>query len=99
MSAQPIDTPAAPPAPNAAAQLRARIAVSSRADRWTPAFERDWAHALEESRQTYDLSPLHAVIREWRSILDTETTVDAFIASGYDESGSVSLETVLGARP
>ena len=99
MSAQPIDSPAAPPAPNAAAQLRARIAASSRADRWTPAFERDWVHALEESRQTFDLSPLHAVIGEWRSILDTETTVDAFIASGYDESGSVSLETALGTRP
>ncbi|MEZ0090995.1 DUF6247 family protein [Streptacidiphilus sp. EB129] len=99
MSAHPIDFPAPPPAPNAGAQLRARVAASSRAERWTPAFERDWAHALEGSRQTFDLSPLHDVIREWRSRLDTEQAVDAFIASGYDESGSVALEEVLGARP
>jgi hypothetical protein len=100
VSAQPINSPTPPPAPNAGAQLRARVAASSRADRWVPAFERDWAHALEESRQTYDLSPMHEVIREWRSRLDTKASVDAFIASGYDETGSVALEDVLGGgRP
>ncbi|MGW2255295.1 DUF6247 family protein [Kitasatospora sp. NPDC001660] len=36
-----------------------------RSARWLQAFERDWAKALDDSRQTYDLSPLHEVVRTW----------------------------------
>ncbi|MEV5012214.1 DUF6247 family protein [Streptomyces sp. NPDC055692] len=49
----------APPTPTAAAQLR----DDRRTDTWVPAFERDWAKALEGSRHTCSLIPLHDVVR------------------------------------
>ncbi|MEU1916045.1 hypothetical protein [Streptomyces massasporeus] len=48
MSAQPEEAPA-PPAPAAAAQLLQELRADRRADTWVPAFERDWAKALEDS--------------------------------------------------
>ncbi|MFD0532287.1 DUF6042 family protein [Kitasatospora arboriphila] len=92
MSAQPEHLPAPPPAPalppapapRAAARLLARIRAqedTDRRSRWLPAFERDWAKALDDSRQTYDLTPLHDVVRTWQVRLDSAPAVDAFTAA------------------
>ncbi|MFB7467092.1 DUF6247 family protein [Streptomyces sp. NPDC056224] len=100
MSAQPVlpHEPPSAPAPAAAAKLRSRIAAHKAADRWLPAFDRDWGAALEESRQTFDLTALHDVVREWQGRLDTAPAVAAFIASGFEDTDSVALEDVIGAR-
>ncbi|MEV0375028.1 DUF6247 family protein [Streptomyces sp. NPDC050636] len=101
MSAQPEYTPAPPPAPapSAAAQLLVRIRADRRADTWVPAFERDWAKALEDSRHSYSLTPLHDVVRVWQARLAAAPAVDTFIASGMDDSDGIALEDALGARP
>ncbi|MEU7484845.1 DUF6247 family protein [Streptomyces sp. NPDC042319] len=73
MSAQPQHAPAPTPAPTPApapapaAELLAHIRADRRADRWVPAFERDWAGALEDSRHSYSLTPLHDVVRTWQA--------------------------------
>ncbi|WP_042404744.1 DUF6247 family protein [Streptacidiphilus carbonis] len=95
MSAQPIDSPAPPPAPNAAAQLRARIAASSRADRWLPAFDLQWSQALDTARQSLDLNRVYELLTTWTRRLDTEGVVDAFLATGCDTSDGVALEDVV----
>ncbi|MFD9392080.1 DUF6247 family protein [Streptomyces sp. NPDC060000] len=84
----------APPPPAAAAQLRA----DRRADTWVPAFERDWAKALEDSRHSYSLTPLHDVVRAWQLRVAAAPAIDAYMGSGRDESGFVDLDDVLGAR-
>ncbi|WP_371493569.1 DUF6247 family protein [Kitasatospora sp. NBC_00374] len=103
MSAQPEHLPAPPPAPapRAAARLLARIRAErpERTARWLPAFERDWAKALEDSRQTYDLSPLHDVVRTWQVRLDSAPAVDAFVAAGMDDEDGTDLADLLGTRP
>ncbi|MCX5409875.1 DUF6247 family protein [Streptomyces sp. NBC_00335] len=100
MSAQPVypHQPPPPPAPAAAARLRTRIAGHDAAGRWLPAFDRDWDAALEESRATYDLSSLHEVVREWQGRLDTAPAVAALVTSGYEDTDSVALEDIIGAR-
>ncbi len=100
MSAQPYEpTPVpAPPAAGAAAQLLARLRTDRRADTWVPAFERDWAKALEDSRHTYTLTPLHEVIALWQMRVDTAPAVDAFTDSGMDMSQFLDLDDVLAAR-
>jgi hypothetical protein len=104
MSAQPDHTaaaavpPPAPPAPAAAAQLLAQIRAGRRAVTWGPAFERDWAKALEDSRHTYSLTPLHDVVRAWQLRMAAVPAVDAFLDSGRDESAFVALEDVLPPR-
>lgn len=95
MTAQPIDSPAPPPAPNAAAQLRTRIAASQRADRWLPAFDLQWSQALETARQSLDLNRVYELLATWTRRLDTESTVDAFLATGCDTSDGVALEDVV----
>ncbi|MFD5588803.1 DUF6247 family protein [Streptomyces sp. NPDC127063] len=97
MTAQPVHQPA-PPSPAAAAQLRERISRHERAAQWLPAFERDWGHALETARQTFDLTPLHETIREWSGRLATAPAVAAFLAGGMDTSDGVPLEDVIGSR-
>ncbi|OEJ30354.1 DUF6247 family protein [Streptomyces subrutilus] len=54
---------------------------------------------LEESRQTFDLTAPHDVVREWQGRLDTAPAVAALIASGFEDADSVALEDVIGARP
>lgn len=95
MTAQPIDSPAPPPAPNAAAQLRIRIVASPRAERWLPAFDLQWAQALERAQQSLDLNQVYELLATWTSRLDTEPAVDAFLATGCDTSDSVALEDVV----
>ncbi|MER6201723.1 DUF6247 family protein [Streptomyces sp. NPDC001586] len=98
MSAQPVQPHQLPPAPAAAAKFRTRIVRHDAADRWLPAFDRDWAAALEESRATYDLTALHEVVREWQGRLDTAPAVAALIASGFEDTDTVALEDVIGTR-
>ncbi|SEE66444.1 hypothetical protein SAMN05216532_8239 [Streptomyces sp. 2231.1] len=98
MSAQPEEAPA-PPGPAAAAQLLAQIRTDRRAATWGPAFERDWAKALEDSRHTYSLTPLHDVVRTWQMRLAAAPAVDEYLDSGRDETGFLDLADVLGAQP
>ncbi|MFF4393850.1 MULTISPECIES: DUF6247 family protein [unclassified Streptomyces] len=51
------------PAPGAGAELLARLRADRRAGQWVPAFERDWAKALEDARHAFSLTPLHEVVR------------------------------------
>ncbi|MEU2832195.1 hypothetical protein ABZ667_26605 [Streptomyces lavendulae] len=56
-SAQPEHTPgrrgrADTPAAGAPAELLARLRADRRAERWVPAFEREWMAEPEESRRT-----------------------------------------------
>ncbi|ALP00108.1 hypothetical protein SHL15_9191 [Streptomyces hygroscopicus subsp. limoneus] len=55
MSAQPDHAPVTPyaPGPGAPAELLARLRADARAAQWVPAFEREWAAALDESRRTF----------------------------------------------
>ncbi|MFB7599744.1 DUF6247 family protein [Streptomyces sp. NPDC056160] len=96
MSAQPEEAPA-PPAP-AAAQPLAQLRADRRADTWVSAFERDWAKALEDSRHSYSLTPVHDVVRTRQVRLASAPAVDAYLDSGRDETGFVDLADILGAR-
>ncbi|MCX4721977.1 DUF6247 family protein [Streptomyces virginiae] len=100
MSAQPDYATAPPPAPapTAAAELLARVRSSCHSEQWAQAFERDWAQALEDSRHSYSLTPLHDVVRSWEARLAVTPAVDAFLASGMDDSDGIALEDILGAR-
>ncbi|WP_042427977.1 DUF6247 family protein [Streptacidiphilus anmyonensis] len=100
MSAQPYEpAPApAPPAAGAAGEIRAQIQDAPEAERWLPAFDRDWAAALAAARESFTLAPAHQVIADWRVRLATAPAVRAFIASGYDDSDGVPLEDVIGPR-
>ncbi|MGW7821844.1 DUF6247 family protein [Streptomyces puniciscabiei] len=97
MTAQPEEAPA-PPAPAAAAQLLQELRADRRADTWVPAFEQDWARALDDARHSFSLAPVHDVVRAWRARLAAAPAVDAFRASGYDDSDGIALDQVLGAR-
>ncbi|MFM9499797.1 DUF6247 family protein [Streptomyces galilaeus] len=97
MTAQPENFPA-PPAP-AAAQLLAQLRADRRADSWVPAFEQDWARALDDARHSFSLAPVHDVIRTWRARLAAAPAVDAFLAGGCDDSDGIDLDQVLGTRP
>lgn len=59
-----------------------------------PAFERDWAKALEDARDSFSLTPLYEVVRTWQLRVAAAPAVDAFMDSGRDESGFVDLDDV-----
>ncbi|MEV7512656.1 DUF6247 family protein [Streptomyces sp. NPDC091201] len=103
MSAQPDHTPAPAtpyaPAPGAPAELRAQLRADRRAGQWVPAFERDWAKALDDARHTFSLTPLHEAVRTWQLRVAAAPDVDAYLDSGRDETGFVDLDDVLGGRP
>ncbi|MEJ8646109.1 DUF6247 family protein [Streptomyces sp. MS1.HAVA.3] len=69
-----------------------------RAETWVPAFERDWAKALEDARGSFSLTPLHEVVRTWQLRVAAAPAADAFMDSGRDESGFVDLDDVPGRR-
>ncbi|MET7606412.1 DUF6247 family protein [Streptomyces avermitilis] len=102
MSAQPDHapipphTPAPAPAAGAPAELLAQLRADRRAARWVPAFEQEWATALEEPRRTYSLAALYEVVQVWQARLASAAAVDAFTASGHDESGFLDLEEIRG---
>ncbi|MET7684518.1 DUF6247 family protein [Streptomyces sp. NPDC005423] len=97
MSVQPDHTPATP-APAAAAQLLADLRADRRAGTWVPAFEQDWARALDDARHSYSLAPLNDVVRTWTARLAAAPAVDAFLAGGCDDSDGLDLDQVLDAR-
>ncbi|MFF7441705.1 DUF6247 family protein [Streptomyces sp. NPDC008122] len=101
MSAQPDHAPLMPhaPAPGAPAELRAQLRADRRAKTWVPAFERDWAKALEDARDTFSLTPLHEVVRTWQLRAAAAPDVDVFMDSGQDDSDFVDFDDVLGGRP
>ncbi|WP_331730253.1 DUF6247 family protein [Streptomyces sp. NBC_01174] len=100
MSAQPDHAPVTPyaPAPGAPAELRARLRADRRASRWVPAFEHEWATALEQSRQTFSLSALYEVIQVWQTRLASAPAVDAFLDSGRDDSDFLDLQEIRRRR-
>ncbi|MFG2986989.1 DUF6247 family protein [Streptomyces sp. NPDC048258] len=101
MSAQPAHhAPVNPyaPAPGAPAELLAQLRADRRADRWVPAFEQEWATALEESRRTFSLAALYEVLQVWQARVASAPAVDVFLASGRDETGFVDLEELRGRR-
>ncbi|MFD4370253.1 DUF6247 family protein [Streptomyces sp. NPDC058486] len=86
-----ISAPQYAPAPGAPAELLDRLRADRRADRWVPAFEREWAAALEESRATFSLTTLYEVINIWTARLTSAPAVDAFDASGQDDTGFIDM--------
>ncbi|MET8956107.1 DUF6247 family protein [Streptomyces sp. NPDC004393] len=99
MSAQP-DHATPPPAftPTAAAQLLAQLRACSRSESWVPAFERDWATALDDARHSYSLTPLHDVVRTWQARLEALPAVTVFVEGGMDDSDGIDAQDVLGTR-
>jgi hypothetical protein len=57
-----------------------------------PAFEQEWATALEESRRTFSLTTLYEVVHTWQARLASAPAVDAFLGSGKNETGFVDPE-------
>ncbi|MFF6787459.1 DUF6247 family protein [Streptomyces filamentosus] len=100
MSAQPDHAPATPyaPAPGTPAELLVQLRADRRADTWVPAFEQQWTAALEESRRTFSLAALYEVIQVWQARLASAPAVDAFLASGRDDSGFVDLAEIRRRR-
>ncbi|MFE3416158.1 DUF6247 family protein [Streptomyces mirabilis] len=100
MSAQPDHAPVTPyaPAPGAPAELLARLRADRRAERWVPAFEQEWTAALEESRRTFSLTTLYEVVQVWQARVASAPAVDAFLASGKDDTGFVDLEEIRSRR-
>ncbi|WP_424893327.1 DUF6247 family protein [Streptomyces sp. XH2] len=100
MSAQPDHAPATvgAPAPGAPAELLDQLRADRRADTWVPAFEREWAAALEESRRTFSLGGLYKVVQDWQGRLASAPAVDAFVASGYDDSQFIDMAELRGRR-
>ncbi|MGW5939548.1 DUF6247 family protein [Streptomyces celluloflavus] len=100
MSAQLDHAPVTPyaPAPGAPAELLAQLRADRRADTWVPAFEREWTAALEESRKTFSLGGLYEVLQEWQGLIASAPAVDAFVASGYDDSDFIDMAELRGRR-
>uniref|UniRef100_UPI002F909EE6 DUF6247 family protein n=1 Tax=Streptomyces longwoodensis TaxID=68231 RepID=UPI002F909EE6 len=100
MSAQPDHAPVTPyaPAPGAPAELLAQLRADRRADTWVPAFERQWAAALEESRRTFSFAGPYEVVQDWQGRLAHAPAVDAFVASGYDDSEAIDMAELRGRR-
>ncbi|WP_236246825.1 DUF6247 family protein [Streptomyces sp. CC210A] len=100
MTAQPdhAPVPLSAPAPGAPAELLAQLRADRRARTWVPAFEREWAAALEESRRTFSLGGLYAVVQDWQGRLASAPAVDAFVASGYDDSEFIDMAELRGRR-
>ncbi len=63
-----------------------------------PAFEQEWTAALEESRRTFSLAGLYEVVQVWQARVASAPAVDAFLASGRDETGFVDLEEIRSKR-
>ncbi|WP_232838871.1 DUF6247 family protein [Streptomyces geranii] len=97
ISAQPEEAPA-PPAPAATAQLLRALRADHRAETWVPAFEQDWARALDDARHSFSLAPVHTVIGTCPARLSSAPAVDAFLAGGCDDADGIDLDQVLGAR-
>ncbi|WP_065967070.1 DUF6247 family protein [Streptomyces sparsogenes] len=100
MSAQPDHAPLTPyaPAPGAPAELLDQLRADQRAAPWVPAFEQEWATALEESRRAFSLAGLYEVVQVWQARLASAPAVEAFLDSSRDETGFVDLEEIRSRR-
>lgn len=100
VSAQPEYPPVPPyaPAPGAPAELLAQLRADRRAAQWVPAFEQEWAAALEESRRTFSLAGLYEVVQVWQARLVSAPAVDSFVACGYDDTGFVEMAELRSRR-
>ncbi|WP_406367989.1 DUF6247 family protein [Streptomyces sp. NBC_01546] len=100
MSVEPdhVSVPPYAPAPGAPGELLAQLRADRRAERWVPAFEREWAAALEESRRSFSLTTLYEVVQVWQARVASAPAVDAFLASGRDETGFVDMEELRNGR-
>jgi hypothetical protein len=96
MSAQPHHAPLTPYAP--ASGTPAELLAQLRAEKWVSAFEREWAAALEESRRTFSLAGLYEVVQEWQDLIASAPAVDAFVASGYDDSDFIDMAELRSRR-
>ncbi|MDX3539601.1 DUF6247 family protein [Streptomyces sp. MB09-01] len=63
-----------------------------------PAFEREWAAALEDSRRTSPLAGLYEVVQDWQGRLAHAPAVDAFAATGYVDSEAIDMAELRGRR-
>ncbi|MET9661801.1 DUF6247 family protein [Streptomyces sp. NPDC006510] len=63
-----------------------------------PAFEREWASALEVPRSTFSLTALYEVVQVRQARLASAPAVDAFVASGYDDSAFVDMAELRSRR-
>lgn len=63
-----------------------------------PAFEQDWARALDDAWHSYSLAPLHDIVRTWRARLAAAPAVDAFLAGGCDDSDGIDLDQVFSVK-
>ncbi|MFG2994854.1 DUF6247 family protein [Streptomyces sp. NPDC048257] len=96
-SAQPDHTPVTPYAPHGApADLLAQLRADRRASTWVSVFEREWAAALSGSRRTFSLAGLNEVLQDWQGRLTCAPAVDAFVASGYDDSEFIDMAELRG---
>ncbi len=100
LSAQPDHAPLTPyaPAPGAPAELLDQLRADQRAAPWVPAFEQEWATALEESRRAFSLAGLYEVVQVWQARLASAPAVEAFLDSSRDETGFVDLEEIRSRR-
>ncbi|MEU5836426.1 DUF6247 family protein [Streptomyces diacarni] len=100
MSAQPDHAPIPPYAlaPGAPAELLAQLRADRRADKWVPAFEQEWAAALETSRSTFSLAALYEVVQKWQGRIAAAPAIDAFVASGHDDSEFIDMAELRGRR-
>ncbi|MCX4428441.1 DUF6247 family protein (plasmid) [Streptomyces mirabilis] len=51
---------------------------------------------MEESRRTFSLAGLYEVVQVWQGRIASAPAVDAFVASGYDDSESAGGRAQLG---
>ncbi|MFD9011317.1 DUF6247 family protein [Streptomyces sp. NPDC059552] len=69
-----------------------------RAQRWAPAFEKEWAAALEETRRTLSLNTLYEVVHARQTRLAPAPAVNAFMASRRDRAGFMDTAELRGRR-
>ncbi|MFF5900968.1 DUF6247 family protein [Streptomyces argenteolus] len=95
-----MTTPPTPyaPAPGAPAELLAQLRADRRASQWVPAFEQEWATALEESRRTFSLGALYEVLQAWQARVASAPAVYAFLDSGRDDSDFIDLQEIRRRR-
>ncbi|WP_328738274.1 DUF6247 family protein [Streptomyces erythrochromogenes] len=100
MSAQPDHTPAAPyaPAPGAPAELLVQLRADRRAERWVPAFEREWTAALEESRRTFSLNTPYEVVHVWQARLVSAPRSTRSPLPAMTRAGFVDMAELRGRR-
>lgn len=53
---------------------------------------------MEESRRSFSLTTLYEVVHVWQARLGSAPAVDAFVASGFDETGFVDMAELRGRR-